>query len=570
MERQISPDDSDEPCSPVSPKSHRSVKSTRSTRSDLSVRSIRSSFSLKSGLSSLGPKAGGFVKILVFTINVLIGLVLSQFLAAVLPEKVYKVWYEIARMATMWCLSFIMINVGYEFVIDKSNMRQYAGDYFIAMTAAGFPWVFVAVWYMTVLPNPLPWDQALLAARFAAPTSAGVLFCMLEAAGLKETWLFKKARILAIFDDLDTILLMIPLKAIIIGMKWELFLVLAVLVALVVLAYWKLHAISIWKSWRFSLLYAFVITAITELIYYFTKNHIEMEAVHLEVLLPAFVVGAIARENEEGHGHHATPSHEQEERVCTIISAIFMVLVGLSMPSLFQTDSDDGDEESLEAHEYIFHVAVVSLLMVLGKMFPVCCYRAEANIRTRFALALGMCPRGEVGAGVIVISLALDVKGAAVPISIISLALNIALSGGFIFCVTKLVSRTNADGSVKWTLQRKRTHLFDAMPTYDTRSHVDVVKVMDVNETSFSPQKEGTAWVEKMPVSTSNGWVHTGCVTQPSPVTTEGGCTDTTDALEADAGDAEDAETEEAIEAKIKMDAPLTTDHVPGSVVEIS
>ena len=41
---------------------------------------------------------------------------------------------------------------------------------------------------------------------------AGILFSMLEAAGMKETWLFQKARVLAIFDDLDTILLMVPLK----------------------------------------------------------------------------------------------------------------------------------------------------------------------------------------------------------------------------------------------------------------------------------------------------------------------------------------------------------------------
>lgn len=45
---------------------------------------------------------------------------------------------------------------------------------------------------------------------------------MLEAAGLKDTWLFRKARILAIFDDLDTILLMVPLKILVIGPRWEL------------------------------------------------------------------------------------------------------------------------------------------------------------------------------------------------------------------------------------------------------------------------------------------------------------------------------------------------------------
>ncbi|GMI47198.1 hypothetical protein TrCOL_g5654 [Triparma columacea] len=97
-----------------------------------------------------------------------------------------------------------------------------------AMTAAGFPWIFVAVWFVKMVPSPLPWGDALLAARFAAPTSAGILFSMLEAAGMKDTWLFRKARVLAIFDDLDTVLLMIPLKIVLVGFKWELGLELAV------------------------------------------------------------------------------------------------------------------------------------------------------------------------------------------------------------------------------------------------------------------------------------------------------------------------------------------------------
>ena len=41
---------------------------------------------------------------------------------------------------------------------------------------------------------------------------------MLAAAGLSATWLFRKARILAIFNDLDTVLLMIPLKMLMIGL----------------------------------------------------------------------------------------------------------------------------------------------------------------------------------------------------------------------------------------------------------------------------------------------------------------------------------------------------------------
>jgi hypothetical protein len=117
--------------------------------------------------------------------------------------------------------------VGYEFEPDKTNLHQYGWDYMVAMTAAAFPWVFVVLYFIFVL---LPagawgswqaWVEALLAGRFAAPTSAGVLFAMLAAAGLSATWLFAKARILAIFDDLDTVLLMIPLQMLIIGLAWQ-------------------------------------------------------------------------------------------------------------------------------------------------------------------------------------------------------------------------------------------------------------------------------------------------------------------------------------------------------------
>ena len=65
--------------------------------------------------------------------------------------------------------------------------------------------VAVAFWFMWVLPHPLDWKEALVAARFAAPTSAGILFAMLKASGLKETWLFRKARVLAIFDDVSAL-----------------------------------------------------------------------------------------------------------------------------------------------------------------------------------------------------------------------------------------------------------------------------------------------------------------------------------------------------------------------------
>ena len=45
---------------------------------------------------------------------------------------------------------------------------------------------------------------------------------MLAAIGLKSSWIYKKIQVLAIFDDLDTILLMIPLQIMMIGLRFHL------------------------------------------------------------------------------------------------------------------------------------------------------------------------------------------------------------------------------------------------------------------------------------------------------------------------------------------------------------
>ena len=72
-----------------------------------------------------------------------------------------------------------------------------------------------SIYFFVLLPPEFwnsweAWKENLLLSRFAAPTSAGILFTMLAAIGLKSSWIYKKIQVLAIFDDLDTILLMIP------------------------------------------------------------------------------------------------------------------------------------------------------------------------------------------------------------------------------------------------------------------------------------------------------------------------------------------------------------------------
>eukprot|EP00756_Hemistasia_phaeocysticola_P022045 Hpha_TRINITY_DN15810_c0_g2::TRINITY_DN15810_c0_g2_i1::g.191285::m.191285 len=418
-------------------------------------------------------------KIMLFTMNLLIGLAISQ---VIMDNKIYS---KVVAISTMFCLSFIMIGVGYEFEIDKEKLRSYVKDMVVAMGAAAVPWLLGALWFMTALPDPLPFKEALAVAIFSAPTSAGILFSMLEAAGLKQTWLFQKARVLAIFDDLGTILLLIPIKVLIVGPQWELSIVMALIVLFLACGWWNLHQFIVPYTWNWTLLYAVIVTGACEFLHYITKDHIPMQAVHLEVLLPAFTFGVMILVD---HHHEPHPQNEKvapapgpedveiaevgpsdggpssslsassesegeegcaerlEERVGTIMSAVFMVFVGLSMPKLeifggsVGSGSDSGSEEkaAMGVGVLMFHVAMMTILMILGKMVPLFFYRNEASLKQRFALCVGMCPRGEVGAGVIVVALALGIKGDAITIAVMCLALNLILSGFFIMAVKRL------------------------------------------------------------------------------------------------------------------------------------
>jgi Kef-type K+ transport system membrane component KefB len=88
----------------------------------------------------------------------------------------------------------------------------------------------------------------------------------------------------------------------------------------------------------------------------------------------------------------------------------------------------------------VLHVLIVTIISNLGKMFPALCYREEAHWRERLALAIGMWPRGEVGAGVLVISMSYGIGGPVVTIAMLSLALNLLLTGIFIYVVKRLTA----------------------------------------------------------------------------------------------------------------------------------
>jgi Kef-type K+ transport system membrane component KefB len=403
-------------------------------------------------------------KVLLYSILLVAGLVVSQFLNGV---GAYSI-----KLLTMLMLSFIMIHVGYEFEIDKRRPRQYVWDYVVAATAAAFPWLFCALYFVFVMAppglwsHPDLWKETFLEGRFASPTSAGVLFSMLAAAGLAATWVYKKARILAIFDDLDTILLMIPLTFLMVGIRWQLAAVVLVMVVLLWLAWKYMHLVKLPVTWPFVMGYASAMVLVSEAIYVGSKMIDYRVPIHLEVLLPAFVMGCLLARpaGHDPHSHNSVawreqgPESPQEQRVATLVAACFMVLVGLSMPPIqlsadapaskaATTLSYDGVPPEVLADKHSFpgwgmiaaHVLLITLISNLGKMFPALCYRRDASLRERLAVSVCMFPRGEVGAGVLVVSLSYGLSGPAITVAVLSLVLNLICSGLFIVIVKRLL-----------------------------------------------------------------------------------------------------------------------------------
>ena len=370
----------------------------------------------------------------------MVGLVLSQMLPAQLGEY-YALFNEGIGILLGICLAFIMINVGREFEIDKGSIKGYAKDYFVAMFAAAMPWLLIALYYIFVLLPTFMWSdgdvwkETLLLSRFAAPTSAGILFAMLAALNLQKSWIYQKIQVLAIFDDLDTILLMIPLQVAMIGLKWQMGAVLFVVCLLLWLGWKYMSRWDIPQGWKSILTYAVLTYGLTLAVYVLTEHFFGAEgSIHIEVLLPAFVFGMIIKNRHIGG--------KQEERVSTAISLLFMLLVGMSMP-LINAEAANSSESILGSipmmpmGTIIFHVIMVSLISNIGKLVPMFFYR-DHSLTERLALSVGMFTRGEVGAGVIFIALGYNIGGPILLISILTLVLNLILTIGFVYLVKYL------------------------------------------------------------------------------------------------------------------------------------
>lgn len=386
-------------------------------------------------------------KIILFSVFLVLGLLGSQIIPHLISVEIFGQMKYVLDAMLYVCLAFIMINVGREFELDKAKWRAYTTDYFIAMATAAFPWIFICIYYMFLLPDGYfsnwdAWKENLLLSRFAAPTSAGILFTMLAGAGLKQSWIYKKTQVLAIFDDLDTILLMIPLQIMMIGMKWQLGVIILIVIGCLYVGWKQLNKHKINQSWSALVGYSVILVVICQGMYLLTKKFFGVDsAIHIEVLLPAFVLGMII------HTKHTTSP--REETISTSISYLFMLLVGLSTPLFFGVDfSAEVSDKAISAvppmswTEIGVHVLIVTTLSNIGKMFPLFFYR-DHSLTERLALSIGMFTRGEVGAGIIFIAIGYNLGGPLLIISLLTIVLNLLLTGFFVVIVKRLAMKVD-------------------------------------------------------------------------------------------------------------------------------
>ena len=388
-------------------------------------------------------------KIILFSVFLLLGLAGSQVFPILLGPEIHAHLKPFFDVMLYICLAFIMINVGREFELDKTKWKSYTEDYFIAMATAAVPWLLICGYFILLMPVQYrldwgAWKETLLLSRFAAPTSAGILFTMLAAAGLKKSWVYQKTRVLAIFDDLDTILLMIPLQILMIGMKWQLGVVVLFVFLCLYLGWTRLNSIRMIQHWSAILGYATVLVFIFQGRYEITKElFVPDSAIHIEILLPAFILGMMMKTKE----HHT----KADETAGSVISYMFMFLVGLSAPLFvgvdFSATAGDcviGQVGDMSWGEIAGHVLVTTALSNIGKLLPVFFYR-DKSLTERLALSIGMFTRGEVGAGIVFIALGYGLGGPLLAISLLTILTNLILTGFFVMIVKALAMKAEKE-----------------------------------------------------------------------------------------------------------------------------
>lgn len=281
-------------------------------------------------------------------------------------------WRAALTFLTEVALGYIMIEVGKEFNINKKQWQSYLKDYGISSLAALLPWIFCFV-YMLFLMREDIWQETLLISLFAAPTSSGILFSMLLAAGLGTTWLFRKVQILAIFDDLNTILILIPMQFLLSEIDFGLLYIVVLIIILLVLAWIFLHRLKIPSSRLWMFAYSIILVYLLHLL----ASQFDVE---IGVILPAFVLGCMLY-NKDNH------SMKEFQSFDNTIKVLFMILVGLALPKI--------NLNQFNGWKLAFDVVIITILSNLGKCAPMFFYKNEASLKERIAVSIGMFPEAK-------------------------------------------------------------------------------------------------------------------------------------------------------------------------------
>jgi len=208
-------------------------------------------------------------------------------------------------------------------------------------------------------------------------------------------------------------------------------------------AYFCIHWLRVPTNSAWVAVYALLVWGVCFAFDYVTE-------LHLEVLLPAFALGCLIKSD---HLHGSAEYRAEDIPTAHHVSAwervldqgmkgAFMFLAGMALPPIQLGVMGLGVA--------VIHVILITVLSNLGKCVPLAAYRDAVSIRQRLALSVGMFPRGEVGIGVLLVSLAvfrqqglLDAPGVqeSMALAALSLALNLALTGLFILFVIRLLKR---------------------------------------------------------------------------------------------------------------------------------
>jgi len=403
------------------------------------------------------------VKILVYSFLMCLGLAISQFIPQALDDE----FGFYVRLPAGIALSYIIVHVGLDFEIVKWRLPTYAVDFFVATSAALIPLV-VVFWYLKYvcgshslpehwfIPQALGTSQGLLLSVFSAPTSAGMLISMMEAADLKHTWVFKKASMLAILDDIDSLVFIAFMRILAIsgaGVDLRHFGPVILTVGLLTIAWFNIHKFVIPHSWPWVLMYAFILGTGFWIIEGITREFPHCNFIFVvAVLIPSFTLGCVTydpkMETSQSYKHiEIELSEEFIERqeyidshapcMETFMGCAFMFFVGLSMPSLTAL-------KTITTSALIFHVVMINILMLLGKLIICFFYSNETTKTQRIALGLAMCPRGEIGASVIIITIQTlkdQIDPSYLGIVVLSVIMNLVSSCALIVYVKKLAAR---------------------------------------------------------------------------------------------------------------------------------